>query len=256
MTSASLAGEVVIVTGAGGTGGSRLGVAIATRLASEGARIIGTDIEEGAAEETARHIQEEGGRAVALNHDVTDDGSWSGVVDATLSAYGRVDMLVNNVGIAADSEYFDLPTWDQVMTTNTRSVFLGMRHAIPQMVTHGKGVVVNVSSIAGSIGIPGWHMAYGTSKAAVRQMTRAAAIEFAPSGVRVVAVAPGQLSRHALEPSDAESAPIPSIPLARHGRPHEVAATIAFLLSEEASYITGTEVTVDGGASAAWGGGH
>lgn len=256
MTGSSLAGKVVIVTGAGGTGGSRLGVAIATRLASDGARIIATDIESGAAEEAAEQIRKTGGQAIALSHDVTDDQSWAGVVHATLAAQGRLDMLVNNVGVAADAEYFDLPGWDHVMTTNTRSVFLGMRHAIPLMVNGGGGVVVNVSSVAGSVGIAGWHMAYGASKAAIRQMTRAAAVEFASSGVRVVSVAPGPLSRYNPEQPDKETATDRSIPLARPGKPDEIAATIAFLLSEEASYITGTEIAVDGGALAAWGGGN
>jgi NAD(P)-dependent dehydrogenase (short-subunit alcohol dehydrogenase family) len=250
--------KVGIVTGAGGAGGSGLGAAIARAMAREGARVVVTDILDAEAEKVAAGIREDGGDALALTLDVTDDTAWATVVRATIADHGRLDMLVNSAGIAAFGvNPLDLPTWEHVFTTNTRGAFLGMRHAIPEIASAGGGAVVNITSAAGSVGVRGMHMGYGAAKAAIRQMTRVAAVEFAADGVRVNAVAPGMLERRpGAAPSGAPRGDGPAertreaaatIPLGRVGRADDIASVVVFALSDEASYVTGTELLADGG---------
>jgi NAD(P)-dependent dehydrogenase (short-subunit alcohol dehydrogenase family) len=247
-----LAGRVGIVTGAGGAGGSGLGAVIAHAMARAGARVVVTDILEAQAGKVAASIREAGGDALAFALDVTDEAAWSHVVTATTSAYGQLDMLVNNAGIAAfDVDPLDLPTWDHVFTTNTRGVFLGMHSALPLIARRGGGAVVNITSAAGSVGLRGMHMAYGAAKAAIRQMTRTAAVEFGGHGVRVNAVAPSMLTR---TPAGArggdgvgEATVTDAIPLGRIGTADDIAPVVVFALSDDAGYITGTELLADGG---------
>lgn len=255
-----LRGKVGIVTGAGGIGGSGLGAAIARALAREGVVVVVTDIDEPAADAVAAEIRADGGDALAFKLDITDEAAWSSVVRATTAAHGRLDLLVNSAGIIAfDVDYFDLPAWDRVFTTNARGVFLGMRSAIPVMASGGGGAVVNITSTAGSVGLRGMHMAYGAAKAAIRQMTKAAAVEFGGDGVRVNAVAPGMLRMRpglgapgavaGREPADPNHAAAmdPTIPLGRPGSADDIVPIVVFALSDDASYISGTELLADGG---------
>ena len=240
-----LDGKVALVTGGGGDGGSGLGAAIAEALVAAGASVVVTDVRTSAAEGVAARIRAAGGDALALALDVTDDAAWSAAVAASVSARGALDVLVSSAGVAAfDVGPFDLDAWDHVVTTNMRGAFLGMRHAIPVMVEGGGGAVVNITSSAGSVGVRGMHMAYGASKAAIRQMTRSAAAEFGHAGVRVNALAPGMLrGRHR---DRGRAAPPAGIPLGRLGHPAEIARAAVFLLSD-ATYVTGAELVADGG---------
>lgn len=247
-----LTGQVVLVTGAGGSGGSGLGATLAAVLAGRGAHVIATDIDAARAASTAAAARDAGGAASALPLDVRDETSWAAVRAAVLAEHGKLDALVNNAGVAAfDGDMFDLEAFDRVMAVNARGVFLGMRAFVPEMAKRGSGVVVNIGSAAAHVGLPDMHMAYGATKAAIQQMTRAAAVQFGPRGVRVVSVAPAMLTRRPMPDAGATEDRAGKVPLRRFGRAEDVARVVAFALSADASHVTGTELVVDGGYLAA-----
>jgi NAD(P)-dependent dehydrogenase (short-subunit alcohol dehydrogenase family) len=241
-----LEGKVAIVTG----GASGMGRCEATIFAREGARVIVADVLEKEGQETAKAI---GDAARFQRLDVTNEAAWQTAIAAAEREFGKLDILVNNAGISGtyQPDLTSTEAWDKVMDINAKGVFLGMKHALPALKRAGGGAIVNISSISGFAGQHGVHMAYNASKGAVRIMTKTAAVQWAEHNVRVNSVHPGFLP--AMRTSVGSANPewrakvLRAVPMKREGRIEEVAHAVLFLASDEASYITGTELVVDGG---------
>jgi NAD(P)-dependent dehydrogenase (short-subunit alcohol dehydrogenase family) len=243
-----LAGKVAIVTGAS----SGMGAATARLFGREGAKVVLTDLLEAEGGEVAHSITSAGGEAQFWRHDVASEADWEAAVAATLAAYGGVDILINNAGVSgSDPDRFSMATWDRQMSINAKGVFLGMRTVIPVMQKAKAGAVVNISSISGITGQTFVHMGYNAAKGAVRTMTKAAAVQFAKDGIRVNSVHPGLMPpmRTSMLSADPKvrAGMLKAVPMGRDGRVDEVAYANLFLASDEASYITGVELPVDGG---------
>ena len=244
-----LDGKVAIVTGAA----HGMGESEALIFAREGATVVVADLDQAAGEQVAAKITGNGGAARFARLDVADEGQWEAVVRDTVAAYGRLDILVNNAGISGSSgsDVTSTPLWDSIMDVNAKGVFLGMKHAVPAMRRSGGGAIVNISSISGFVGQDRLHMAYNASKGAVRIMTKSGAVQYARDGIRVNSVHPGFMPPMRTSTVSADPAwrkPfLDAVPLRREGRVEEVAHAVLFLASDEASYITGTELVVDGG---------
>ena len=244
-----LAGKVALVSGAA----SGMGQSEATIFAREGAKVIVADILEAEGKQVADKIVSGGGQARFVKLDVTNEAEWDAAVKAAVSAFGKLDVLVNNAGISGtyDADMLSSAAWDTVMGVNAKGVFLGMKYAIPLMKQAGGGAIVNISSISGFVGQDGVHMAYNASKGAVRIMTKTAAVQFAADGIRVNSVHPGFMPPMRTSKTSADptwrAKMVAAVPMKRAGRVEEVAHAVLFLASDEASYITGTEVVVDGG---------
>ncbi|QQS13081.1 MAG: glucose 1-dehydrogenase [Rhodospirillales bacterium] len=247
--------KVALVTGAA----SGMGESTARLFAREGAKVVVADLLEAEGGKIAADIRAGGGQAVFQRLDVSDEAGWAAAVGAAVSNYGRLDILINNAGLSgSDPDLFSTAIWDKLMDVNARGCFLGMRAAIPQMLKNdpdddggGRGSIVNVSSISGFVGQKVVHMAYNASKGAVRIMTKSAAVQFAAEGVRVNSVHPGVMppmrsSKLTADPAIRQRL-IRAIPMGRAGRIEEVAKASLFLASDDASYVTGTELVVDGG---------
>ncbi len=241
-----LANKVAIVTG----GASGMGAATARVFAREGARVVIADL----LEAEGRRVADGLGDAAAFERlDVTDEANWQAVVDRTVGRFGRLDILVNNAGISGSGyqDLFSRPAWDTVMGVNATGVFLGMKYAVPAMEQAGGGAIVNFSSISGVVGQDGIHMAYNASKGAVRTMTKAAAVQLGKRRIRVNSVHPGLMPPMRTSGLTADPAfrakMLEAVPLGRSGEVDEVANAVLFLASDEASYITGAELYVDGG---------
>ncbi len=237
--------KVAIVTGAA----SGMGASTARIFAREGATVILTDITDQDGEAVAREI---GQSARYMHQDVAKEGDWVSVVKTVLAAYGRIDILINNAGASgSDPDRFSLTTFERQMQVNIGGVFLGMRAVIPEMQKVKRGSIVNISSISGVTGQDFVHMGYNAAKGAVRTMSKAAAVQFGRDNIRVNSVHPGLMppmrtSKLAADPN-VRARVLQDIPLAREGRIEEVANANLFLASDEASYITGAELYVDGG---------
>ena len=250
-----LEGKVAIVTGAGAAGdGVGNGRAAAILLARAGARVLVVDREVELAERTVRMIAEEGGNAHAFGADVTDETQCRALVDAAVSTFGRLDLLDNNVGIASTGSVVeeDPETWRRLMQVNVESMFLVARHAIPAMLDTARGgAIVNVASIAALR--PRGMTAYSTSKGAVVALTRAMAVDHGAEGIRVNCVAPGavytpMVSAEGMSEAARERRRKASL-LEIEGNGWDVGNAVRFLLSEQARFITGQTLVVDGGAS-------
>ena len=244
-----LNGKVALITG----GASGMGQSEAMIFAREGARVVVADVLETEGRQTADKIAAAGGQARFQKLDVASESEWQAAIAATVTAFGRLDILVNNAGISGtfDPDTLSTAAWDRLMEVNAKGVFLGMKHGIGQMQKTGGGSIVNISSISGFVGQTAIHMAYNASKGAVRIMTKSAAVQYAKDGIRVNSVHPGMLppmrsSKGSADPAWRERM-IKAVPLRREGRVEEVAHAVLFLASDEASYITGTELVVDGG---------
>jgi NAD(P)-dependent dehydrogenase (short-subunit alcohol dehydrogenase family) len=237
--------KVAIVTGAA----SGMGAATARIFAREGAFVILTDMNSEDGQKVAREI---GNRAQFVAHDVSKEADWARVVDTTLKSHGRIDILINNAGVSGSNpDLFSMATWDQQMEINAKGVFLGLRSVIPVMQKVKKGAIVNISSISGIAGQSFVHMGYNAAKGAVRTMTKAAAVQFGRDNIRVNSVHPGVMppmrtSQMSADP-EVRARVMKAIPMGRFGEVDEVANTNLFLASDEASYITGAEIVVDGG---------
>jgi NAD(P)-dependent dehydrogenase (short-subunit alcohol dehydrogenase family) len=241
-----LKNKVAIITG----GAHGMGEAEARLFAAEGAKVVVTDILGNAAEAVAADIRAAGGEGVAATIDVTSEPEWVALITKTLASYGRVDILVNNAGISGSSvgDPDGLEGWQRIIAVNQTSVFLGTKLAAEQMAKTGGGSIVNISSIMGFVGSTSGHPAYHASKGAVRIYSKAAAVRYGPSGVRVNTVHPGYMPPMLNATNAGERADkIEATPLRRLGKPIEVAYGVLFLASDEASFITGTELVIDGG---------
>jgi NAD(P)-dependent dehydrogenase (short-subunit alcohol dehydrogenase family) len=269
-----LEGKVAIVAGAGSIGpGWGNGKATATVFAREGARVVCADRNLEAAQETASIIASEGGEAFAIRTDVTSEDDLAALVAATLKAYGRIDVLDNNVGIAEVGSVVDLPleTWERVFRVNLTGCFLAMKHVIPvmqrQFAASGQGgSIINISSIASirHTGVP--YASYGASKAAMNQLTRTTAAQYAPEKIRVNAVLPGLMKTPMVEHSAGLAQTYgkgdvaamwakrdSQVPMGHMGEAWDVAWAALFLASDEARYVTGIELPVDGGVTLQYG---
>ena len=247
-------GKTAIVTG----GGSGLGRAISRRLAREDARIIVADISMEGAAATVSLLAEEGHEAIAIHCDVTSEASVAEMVQAAVKACGRIDMLVNCAGMCIESRTSmrlcdtDEAVWDKSVALNLKSVYLVSKHVIPNMIENGGGGIVNVSSVAAYF--PGFSASYAASKAAVVALTKSIAMQYADDAIRCNCICPGPMKT----PTGMTANKIGSIHtdaprlrmIDRVADPMEMANVVSFLLSDESSYITGTEVKVDGGSMA------
>ena len=238
--------KVAIVTGAG----HGMGEAEARLFAAEGAKVIIADMLEHEAERVASDIRRANGEAAVAKIDVTSEPEWVAMIAKTVSTYGRLDVLVNNAGISGSSvgDPNELEGWNRLIAVNQTSVFLGTKLAAEQMAKTGGGSIVNISSIMGFVGSAGGHPAYHASKGAVRIYSKAAAVRYGPLGVRVNTVHPGYMPPMLNATNAGErDEKIAMTPLRRIGKPIEVAYGVLFLASDEASFVTGAELVIDGG---------
>jgi NAD(P)-dependent dehydrogenase (short-subunit alcohol dehydrogenase family) len=244
-----LDGKVALITG----GASGMGASMARIFASEGAKVAVADMLEEEGKTLVDEITRTNGAAIFQRLDVSSEAEWQDAIAATLAAYGKLDILVNDAGISGSDveDLFDTAAWQRLMAVNATGAFLGMKFAIPVMKKAGGGSIVNISSISGVTGQRGIHVGYNASKGAVRTLTKAAAVQHGRDNIRVNSVHPGLMPPMRSSGRTADPALrakwIEAVPIGRAGRVEEVANAVLFLASDEASYITGTELYVDGG---------
>lgn len=243
-----LEGRVALVTG----GASGIGKATVFRLVSEGASVVLTDVQDDKGKAVADQVTSNGGKALFIHHDVSSEADWTKVVAETLSAFGGLDILVNNAGIGETTmlEETTYEAYQRTIRITQDGVFLGMKAAGDALKKSGRGSVINISSIFGVSGGFGASPAYHAAKGAVRLLTKSTALNWATQKVRVNSVHPGFIDTPIL--GDAKETPFGQVlidvtPMGRLGQPEEIAAAIAFLASDDASFMTGSEVHVDGG---------
>jgi len=241
-----LTGKATIVTGAG----SGIGAATVKLFCAEGASVLAVDIS-GMQTDLAASI---GPACIPHHADVSSEDDVRHMIEACVEHFGRVDILCNNAGIDGPNTLtadYGTQEYDRVMSVNARSVFLGMKHAIPIMHDAGGGVIVNTASIAGQVSFANM-MAYCGTKGAVIAMTRTTAVEYAAHNIRINCVCPGVIRTAIFDtlPPEYAAAAEAAAPMKRAGRPEEIASTILFLASEDASFVTGTALVVDGGYTA------
>ncbi len=251
-----LEGKIAVVTG----GASGMGKAISERFVEEGARVVLADIS-GKEGEVADEINKAAGagpndlRAVAIHTDVSDEEQIKAMIAKAVDTWGRLDILVNNAGFGGGMAPLHEQTtehWDKVHATNIRGVFMGMKYGITEMLKTGGGAIVNIGSASGVVG---WkhHSVYGAAKAGVHQLTKTAALDYARNGIRVNSIAPGTMWTGLVELSKTHKEPpkdifrLAGIPLDRWGLASDIANATLFLASDEAAYITGVTLPVDGG---------
>ena len=258
-----LKGKTALVVGAGSIGpGWGNGKATAVTFAREGAQVFCVDRNAAAARETVEIIASEGGKAMAFAADASRAADIEAMVAACLKAYGRIDVLDNNVGIAETGSVVEVSEadWDRVFAVNLKSAYLAMKHVIPVMTEQGGGSIINISSIASIRHLGISYVTYGTTKAAMNQMTRTTAVEFAAKNIRVNAILPGLMKTPMVEHSaglaasyakgDIEAmwrARDAQVPMGHMGDAFDVANAALFLASDESKYVTGIELVVDGG---------
>ncbi len=252
MGKSRLDGKVALITG----GARGMGASEAQLFIDEGARVVITDILDDDGKKTAQRLSSDGSKCVFLHHDVTSEDDWNAVMKEALAAFGQIDVLVNNAGIFERGTVLDtsLAMFEKTMDINVTGVFLGMKTVAPHMVARKTGSIINISSVAGLNGTPGF-LAYGASKWAVRGMTKGVAKELAPFGVRVNSIHPGIIDTPMLQTFDAAGEGVREavrtrIPLGYEAEPIHVARLALYLGSDDSAYSTGSEFIVDGGWSA------
>ena len=253
-----LSGKVALITGAAtGVAGEVMGFGGATArlFAREGAKVVLGDINEQPGQKTASQIRESGGQALFVRLDVTSEGDWIDAIRTTVSEFGRLDILVNNAGTSAafTVEETTEEIWDAQMDVHAKGTFLGIKHAIPEMRKVGGGSIVNISSIYGLVGSP-TSAPYHAAKGASRLLTKAAAVQYAGDNIRVNSVHPGYvltpLTNSRLSIPEERDWRMAETPLGRIGVADDIAYGILYLASEESSYVTGSELVIDGGVTA------
>ena len=241
--------KVALITG----GASGMGASMARIFAGEGARVVVADMLEDDGKKLVDEITRANGAAIFQRLDVTSEAEWQAAIAATLAAYGKLDILVNDAGISGSAvdDLFDTAAWERLMAVNATGTFLGMKFAIPLMQKAGGGSIVNISSISGVTGQRGIHVGYNASKGAVRTLTKAAASQYGRDNIRVNSVHPGLMPPMRTSGRTADpvvrAKMLEGVPLRRAGRVEEVANAVLFLASDEASYITATTLMADGG---------
>jgi len=245
-----LDGKVALISG----GARGQGAAEAKLFAREGATVVFGDIRDQEGQQVEAEIRELGGEATYTHLDVTIEADWRSAVDTAVDRYGKLDILVNNAGIAIWKGVEDTSEedWDRVMGVNAKGVFLGTKHAIPAMRRAGGGSIINISSTAGLRGSPGL-AAYTASKGAVRLFTKSTAIQYAGDNIRCNSVHPGGVDTPMVQeaPDDpARRAARARTPMGRRAAPEEIAYGVLYLASDESSFVTGSELVIDGGRSA------
>jgi NAD(P)-dependent dehydrogenase (short-subunit alcohol dehydrogenase family) len=240
--------KVALITGAA----HGMGESMARLFAREGAKVVLADVLESEGAQVVTSIVDAGAHAVFEPLDVSDEAQWQRVVRSIVTRYGRLDILVNNAGISGGVlDRLSTEHFDRLMAVNARGTFLGMKYAIAEMQKTGGGAIVNVSSISGLVGQGFVHMGYNGAKAAIHIMTKSAAVQYGKDGIRANSVHPGLMPPMRTSVTSADPAVrekvLATLPLGRAGRPEEVANAVLFLASDDASYITGAELTVDGG---------
>ena len=247
-----LTGKVAVVSG----GARGMGAVEAKLFAREGAKVAIGDILEDQGRAVAAEISEAGGQAVFVRLDVTKQAEWQQIVTTAVSSFGKLDILVNNAGISGAGlvENVDVEDWERVMDVNAKGVFLGTKAAIPEMRKAGGGSIINISSQLGLVGTTHSSPQYQASKGAVRLLTKATAIQYAADGIRCNSVHPGPIFTPMTDARRADpdvySSMLSKIPMGRYGEPEEVANGVLYLASDESSYVTGSELVIDGGWTA------
>jgi NAD(P)-dependent dehydrogenase (short-subunit alcohol dehydrogenase family) len=249
---ARLAGKVALISG-----GARGQGAAETRLfVREGAAVVFGDVLDDDGKKVEAEIRATGGQATYVHLDVTREADWRAAVATAVQAYGRLSVLVNNAGILFRAKIEDTSEadWDRIMAVNVKGVFLGTKAAIPAMRQAGGGSIINISSTAGLVGSPGGTAAYTATKGAVRLFTKSTAIQHAREGIRCNSVHPGpivtDMIKDVLDDQKAWEGRLRRLPMGRAGTADEVAYGVLYLASDESSYVTGSELVIDGGTTA------
>lgn len=245
--------KVALISGAS----SGMGAATARLFAREGAKaVVVADLLDKEGEAVVAGIKKAGGTATYVHLDVTDEAHWKAAVDKTVAAHGGLHVLVNNAGISGSAveDLYDTAAWNKLMGINASGVFFGVKYGVPAMKKSGGGSIINLSSISGLVGQRDIHAGYNASKGAVRLMSKSFAVQHGRDGIRVNSVHPGLMPpmRTSGRTADPErrAKTLKGVPLGRAGEVDEVAYAILFLASDESSYVTGTELVVDGGWTA------
>jgi len=247
-----LAGKVALISG----GARGMGAVEARLFATEGARVVLGDILDAEGRQIESEIRAAGGEALYVHLDVTSEADWERAVSAAVSRFGKLDVLVNNAGIGGPGRVEDttLEAWNRVMTVNSTGVFLGTKAAIPALRAAGGGSIVNISSQLGLVGVELTSPQYQASKGAVRLLTKATAIQYAKEKIRVNSVHPGPIVTPMTQARRADpdiyAKMVSRIPLGRYGEAEEVAYGVLYLASDESSFVTGSELVIDGGWTA------
>tara|TARA_Y100000590_G_scaffold441094_1_gene567304 strand:- start:99 stop:875 length:777 start_codon:yes stop_codon:yes gene_type:complete len=247
-----LEGKVALITG----GARGQGAAEAKLFAKEGAKVVIADILDEDGEKLEAELSELGGECFYTHLDVSDSENWEKTVETTVARFGKIDILVNNAGIAVWGTNDDTTEeiWDTVMDVNAKGVFLGTKHVIPEMKKSGGGSIINISSISGLVGQPTIQPVYNASKGAVRIFTKSTAVQYGRYGIRANSIHPGAIDTdmisHRIQGEESKNRIKNTVPLQRVAKPIEIAYGALFLASEESSYMTGSEMVIDGGVTA------
>jgi NAD(P)-dependent dehydrogenase (short-subunit alcohol dehydrogenase family) len=247
-----LAGKVALISG----GARGMGAVEARLFAREGAQVVIGDVLEAEGKQVEADIKASGGEALFVRLDVTSEADWQQAVATAVRQFGKLNVLVNNAGIGGGSmvEHTTVEEWDRVMEVNAKGVFLGTKTAIPAMRQAGGGSIINISSQLGLVGVDNSSPQYQASKGAVRLLTKATAIQYAKDGIRVNSVHPGPIVTPMTAGRRADpqqyALTVSRIPLGRYGQPEDVAYGVLYLASDEAAFMTGSELVIDGGWTA------
>ena len=247
-----LEGKVALITG----GARGQGAAEAKLFAKEGAKVVIADILDEEGEKLEAELSELGGECFYAHLDVSDSENWEKAVETVVARFGKIDILVNNAGIAVWGTNDDTTEeiWDTVMDVNAKGVFLGTKHVIPEMKKSGGGSIINISSISGLVGQPTIQPVYNASKGAVRIFTKSTAVQYGRYGIRANSIHPGAIDTdmisHRIQGEESKNRIKNTVPLQRVAKPIEIAYGALFLASEESSYMTGSEMVIDGGVTA------